>query len=90
MMQLTLEMENVRPVKPHANRTRGILLAYLGSHEWFTPVELSQKLRLVDNIVISDSNLTARLREMRRPEFGGHNIVSRPRAGSTAWEYKLQ
>lgn len=85
--QLMLQLP---PAKPHANKTRSILLAYLSAGEWFTPFELSQKLRFVGDICISDSNLTARLREMRRPEFGGHNIVSRPRAGSTAWEYKLQ
>jgi hypothetical protein len=82
--QLELKLENV---KPHANRTRDIILEIIRNSDWWMPWEICSLLRFNHDILISDSNCTARLREMRRPEFGGHNIVSRPRAGSSAWEY---
>jgi hypothetical protein len=82
--QMALALENV---KPHASRTRDRILALLREKEWMAGYEITDQLWFRYGIVISDTNATARLREARRAEFGGHNIVSRPRAGSSAWEY---
>jgi Lar family restriction alleviation protein len=82
--QLELKLENV---KPHASRTRDRILALLREKEWLAGYEITDQLCIRYGMVISDTNATARLREARRAEFGGHNIVSRPRAGSSAWEY---
>jgi hypothetical protein len=82
--QLELKLENV---KPHASRTRDRILALLREKEWLAGYEITDQLCIRYGMVISDTNATARLREARRTEFGGHNIVSRPRAGSSAWEY---
>jgi hypothetical protein len=86
--QMSLQLD-VEPQKAPANHTRERILALLREREWWAGFEIVDALCIRYGTVISDSNATARLREARRPEFGGHNIVSRPRAGSTAWEYHL-
>jgi len=83
-LQMTLELS------PAKLRTSDLILGMLRHGEWLAPYEICRELRIWHDIRISDSNATARIRELRSVRFGSHNIISRPRAGSTAWEYKLQ
>lgn len=36
---------------------------------------------------ISESAISARIRDLRKSQFGGYTVNSRPRSGCTAWEY---
>jgi hypothetical protein len=83
-LQMTLELS------PSKLRTSDLILGKLRSCGWLAPFEICEWLRIYHDIRISDSNATARIRELRAVRFGSHNIISRPRAGSAAWEYKLQ
>ena len=37
----------------------------------------------------SEAGVSARIRELRRPEYGGHNIIKRRVANGGLWEYKF-
>ena len=56
---------------------------------WYMPFELVRALKIDYDILISDSSLTARLRDLRKPQYGSHIIEKRRREGSTAYEYRL-
>lgn len=56
---------------------------------WFTPAEVIRQLKSEDGEMRSDSCITARIRDLRKPEFGGFTVNSRKRSGSRAWEYQL-
>jgi len=60
------------------------------SGDWWTPQELCRALLNHENIMVSDSSLTARIRDCRKPRYGCHNIVKRRREGSNAYEYRLE
>lgn len=62
------------------NRTWGVLSDY----QWHTPAELEQR--------VGDSwaSVSARVRDLRKPRFGGHRIESRRVPGGKGlWEYRL-
>jgi hypothetical protein len=81
--QLELRLE------PPKLRTSDLILGMLRDHEWWTPYDICNRLELIHGRKISDSNCTARLRSLRLSSLGGHNIESRRRAGSKAWEYRI-
>jgi len=55
----------------------------LADGNWHTPQE-------VCNLIgCSDAAATARIRDLRKPRYGGHVVKSRPRAGGGTWEYKI-
>lgn len=56
---------------------------------WFTPQEIIRELLAEDGEMRSDSCVTARCRDLRKPEFGGYTVNQRRRAGSRAHEYQL-
>jgi hypothetical protein len=57
--------------------------------EWWMPWELIHAVRNKYDVLISDSSCTARLRDLRKAQFGAHNIEKRIREGSRAYEYRL-
>lgn len=56
---------------------------------WVTPQEIIREILLETGEMFSDSCISARIRDLRKPEFGGFTVNSRPRKGSRAWEYQL-
>jgi hypothetical protein len=60
------------------------------SGDWWTPQELCRAILNRHDLMISDSSATARLRDLRKPSYGAHNIVKRKREGSRAYEYRLE
>ena len=50
--------------------------------EWRTLLEIAAQ---VEGLTTA---LSARLRDLRKPQFGEHTVQSRPRHGGT-WEYRL-
>lgn len=37
-----------------------------------------------------EASVSARIRDFRKPEFGGHEVERRRRDASAAWEYRLR
>jgi hypothetical protein len=87
--------KRARPEKcPVANEpTSGTLNAFvleiLSDGQWIMPFEICEKLRYGWQLRASDSSVTARLRDLRKDQFGGHTIELRKRSGSRAYEYRL-
>jgi hypothetical protein len=60
-----------------------------GSGEWWAPWELCNAILSRYALKVSDSSITARLRDLRKPQYGGHSIDKRRREGSAAFEYRI-
>ncbi len=78
-------------IAPSTSTLNGIVLSILlenPSHYW-TPWHLCEAILHRHHVRISDSSCTARLRDLRKPEYGGYVIEKRKRAGSNAYEYRL-
>lgn len=62
---------------------------------WYIPAEIIAELKEEDYRLTgkmkgySDSGITARCRDLRKPGFGGFTVNSRKRSGSKAFEYQL-
>jgi hypothetical protein len=59
------------------------------SGDWWAPWELCNAILNRHGVKISDSSVTARLRDLRKPRYGAHIIEKRRRENSTAYEYRL-
>jgi len=59
------------------------------SGDWWAPWELCNAILSRHGVKVSDSSITARLRDLRKPRYGGHMIEKRRREGSKAFEYRL-
>ena len=57
---------------------------------WLTPYVICATLQLCRNTLVSDSSVTARLRDLRKSRYGGHSIVKRRKEGSRSFEYRLE
>jgi hypothetical protein len=85
------------PVTPHVNipneppigTLNALVLAILSEGNWIMPWEICERLRRNRKLQVSDSSITARLRDLRKDQFGKHVIELRKRAGSRAFEYRL-
>ena len=56
---------------------------------WFTSPELQHYVKHVTGRLYSDSTITARIRDLRKPQYGGHVIDARKRKSSRSYEYRL-
>lgn len=54
--------------------------------EWWTLPALRDQLSDM-GIPISEAGLSARIRDLRKPQYGGHTIVRRK--NGSLWEYRL-
>lgn len=59
----------------------------LSRGQWYSTYEVAGYLHITAGRLISESAASARIRDLRKPAFGGHQVISRPRQGHTAWEY---
>ncbi len=62
---------------------------------WYVPSEIIAEFNAEDRaegkfVGYSDASITARCRDLRKPEFGGFTVNQRRRAGSRAHEYQLE
>lgn len=55
----------------------------------YTTYEVAGFLEITIGRRISESAVSARIRDLRKPQYGGYKVVSRPRHGCTAWEYQI-
>ena len=63
-----------------------MVLTIVHDHEWHTIDEL------VGRCGGTHASISARLRDMRKPKFGGHVVLSRRKGGPErgVWEYRLE
>jgi hypothetical protein len=62
----------------------------MSGHDWICPYELCEEIWRTRGIRVSDSTITARIRDLRKCEYGSHTISIRRRSGTRAYEYKLE
>lgn len=86
MEQATLSFETV---EPSAITLVAYVKAVLSDGKWYMPHEIIAEIKRSKGILISDSSCTARLRDLRKAQYGSHSVEKQRRQGSTAYEYKL-
>ena len=59
-------------------------------YQWLTPQEIQSEIYTIHRMVLSDSTVTARLRDLRKPQFGGYIIEKQRLPQSNAYEYRLK
>lgn len=62
----------------------------LSDKRWWTPWEICEEIWRTRSVRISDSTACARLRDLRKARYGSHTISIRKRAGSRAFEYRME
>jgi hypothetical protein len=65
-----------------------IILNFL-SEGWHVPHEVSAELRR-NKYAGSYDAVTARMRDLRKPRYGSHDLVKRRRAGTDYFEYRVE
>lgn len=86
-MQTSIAFELAEP--RITNQTQ-MVLVLLADRRWWTPAEICEEVWRTRGIRMSDSGCTARLRDARKEQFGGHKISIRRRNGTKAYEYRLE
>lgn len=71
-------------------KTRQLVIDCLSRGHWYATYEIQGYLQIAGHRLISESACSARIRDLRKPQFGGFIVNSRPRAGCTAWEYRVE
>jgi hypothetical protein len=72
-----------------AGTLNAIVYGILTDGRWWMPWEISEIILRAHRTRVSDSSITARLRDLRKDKFGKHTIELRKRPGSCAYEYRL-
>ena len=78
------------PSTPQPFNLTGVVRQILLERDWITPYALQAEVEARTGTWHSDASLSARLRELRREEYGHHVIVKRKREGTRSWEYRLE
>lgn len=55
---------------------------------WYAPHEVQLQLRLL-GCHVSPEATTARMRDLRKPQYGAYKLVKRPRSGTGYFEYTI-
>ena len=84
--QLTLPI--APPPQPTLNLT-GIVREIMLVRGWLTPYQIQHEVEARTGEWHSDASISARMRELRRPQYGCYTVERRPREGSRAYEYRL-
>jgi len=59
-----------------------MVLALLSDGNWWSPYEMCEAIWRTRGIRVSDAGITARTRDARKQQYGGHTISIRKRSGS--------
>lgn len=76
--------------EPTVHSLTDMVIALMSNRMWWTPLELCEEIWRTRGIRVSDSTATARIRDCRKPQFGGHTVSIRRRSGSKMYEYRLE
>ena len=88
-MSTQMELQ-LLPSQPNALNLVGIVRQILLERDWITPYALQAEVEARTGTWHSDASLSARLRELRREEYGHHVIARRKREGTRSYEYRLE
>lgn len=58
-------------------------------HAWHTPYTLRQRIEELTGRWVSDSTITARLRDLRKLRYGAHQIITERLPNSHTCRYRL-
>jgi len=61
----------------------------LSHNRWLAPFELQEEIWRTRGIRVSESGVSARIRDCRKAEYGAHIVLIRKRSGTRFYEYKL-
>ncbi len=70
--------------------TRLMVRIALGRGVWLAPYDIQRIIEIKYDTRMSDSSITARMRDLRKAKYGGHVIDCRKRPGAKVYEYRLQ
>ena len=56
---------------------------------WLSPFEVQEEIWRTRGIRVSESGISARIRDCRKEEYGSHNVLIRRRAGTKFYEYRI-
>jgi hypothetical protein len=73
-----------KPVDPYP-----VILNLLNRGIWYAPHEVRLQLQLV-GCHVSPEATTARMRDLRKPQYGRHCLVKRRRQGTDYFEYRVE
>lgn len=62
----------------------------LTNGEWWAPWEICEEIWKTRGVRVSDSSCTARLRDIRKAQYGAHTVAIRKRHGTKYYEYRLE
>ena len=66
-----------------------VILDLLSGPHWFAPHEVRLQLQLAGCHVAAEA-CTARIRDLRKRQYGGYTVVKRRRAGADYFEYRVE
>ena len=85
--QSQIDFDLLEPsVESHIDMVRTLL----SRGKWMTPWEIQEEVWRTRNIRMSESSITARTRDLRKDQYGAHEVLIRRRSGSKAYEYRLK
>lgn len=70
-------------------KIREVIRDLLSRGHAYSTYEVAGFLEITIGRRISESAVSARIRDLRKPQFGGYKVISRPRQGCSAWEYSI-
>lgn len=71
-------------------KIREVIRELLSRGHAYSTYEVAGYLEITIGRRISESAVSARIRDLRKPEFGGYTVIAKPRHGCTAWEYRVE
>jgi hypothetical protein len=77
------------PEPKDSPKIREVVRQVLSRGHFYTTYEVSGFIEITIGRRLSESAVSARIRDLRKPQFGGYNVISHPRPGCSAWEYQI-
>lgn len=71
-------------------KIREVIRDLLSRGHAYSTYEVAGYLEITIGRRISESAVSARIRDLRKPKYGGYTVISKPRQGCTAWEYRVE
>lgn len=75
-------------LRAQRERIRNYMLAASIRNEWLTLEQISAGLEMIHGVNFPPASVSAQLRHLRHPEFGGYTLKKRY-VGHGLWEYRM-
>lgn len=62
----------------------------LSQNRWLAPFELQEEIWRTRGLRVSESGISARIRDCRKAEYGAHHVAIRRRSGTRFYEYQIE